>query len=449
MQSTAPHHLEPPYPSRHYAWYVIGVLFLVTLFSQLDRQLPALLVRPIRASFAISDTQFSLLQGYAFSLCYTLMGLPLGRLVDRAVRRSLIVWGMLFWTAMTALSSLADSYAWLVIARMGVGVGEAVLAPAAYSLIADYVAPERRGRALAVYYTSIAAGSGASLLLGGWLLGAIPKEGLVLPLVGALAAWRVCFLAAAAPGVLLALLMMTVREPQRRVQPGQPDAPTVRQFMQFLAAQLPTMARLLTYPALLAIIGYSMLSWAPAVFERRFHLPASRSGIVLGILIAAAGVGGTLFSGFLSDYWTARGVRAARFRVALTGTLACAPFAVVWPLVANATAAVALLGMAIFGLAIAQSAAPASIQEVVPNRMRGQAVAVYLLIAGLLGIGLGPVLVALVTDRIFHDDAALHYALSATVLPAAMLAIWICWSGLAPYARTRAALAAPFSNTLI
>ena len=103
MNSLAPEALEQPYPSMKYAWYVIGVLFLVTLFSQLDRQLPALLVRPIRATFAISDTQFSLLQGYAFSLCYTLMGLPLGRLVDRGIRRNLIAWGLLFWTAMTAL----------------------------------------------------------------------------------------------------------------------------------------------------------------------------------------------------------------------------------------------------------------------------------------------------------------------------------------------------------
>lgn len=440
MEVMAPQKLEQPYPSMRYAWYVIGVLFLVTLFSQLDRQLPALLVRPIRATFGISDTQFSLLQGYAFSLCYTLMGLPLGRLVDRAVRRNLIFWGLLFWTVMTALSAFADSYAWMMLARMGVGVGEAVLAPAAYSMIADYVAPERRGRAMAVYYTSLAVGSGASLLLGGWLIGAIPRDGVALPLAGLLPAWRLCFLAAAAPGIVLAALLLTVREPARRAQEAYSDAPSVGQFIAYLRQHRATFARLLTYPALLAMIGYGMLSWAPAVFDRRFHIPVSRSGVILGALIAAAGVAGTLCSGFLSDWWIKREIGAARFRVALVGIAICAPMAALWPVAGDPVTAFVLLGCAVFGLSIAQSAAPASIQEVVPNRMRGQAIAIYLLIAGLLGIGLGPVLVALVTDRVFHDDAMLPQAVSLTVLPTALLAVWLCWSGLKPYGATYRAM---------
>jgi len=437
MDNLPPQRLDAPYPSLQYAGYVIAVLFLITLFSQLDRQLPALLVRPIRAQFAISDTAFSLLQGYAFSICYTLMGLPLGRMVDRATRRNLIFWGMLFWTAMTAASAFASSYTMLFIARMGVGVGEAVLAPAAYSMIADYVAPERRGRALAFYYTSLAVGSGASMLLGGWLLGAIPKEGMELPLLGLLPAWRICFLAAAAPGVVLALLLMTVREPMRRELSAKAEACSVSEFIAFLKQHRRTFARLLTYPALLAMIGYGMLSWAPALFERRFDMPVSRAGIMLGLIIAAAGLSGTLFSGFLSDRWLRMNVDAARFRVSLVGTVVCAPMAVLWPLADNATAAFILLGVSVFGLSISQAAAPACIQEVCPNNMRGQAISVYLLIAGLLGIGLGPTMVALVSDHVFHGGSKLHYAISVTVLPTALVAIWLCWSGLKPFALTR------------
>lgn len=429
--------LAAPYPSLAYAAWVIGVLFLVTLFSQLDRQLPALLVRPIRAHFDISDTSFSLLQGYAFSICYTLMGLPLGRLVDRAMRRNLIFWGLLFWSAMTAVSGLADSYAVLFVARMGVGVGEAVLAPAAYSLIADYVAPERRGRALAFYYTSLAVGSGASMLLGGWLLGAIPEEGMALPLLGMLPAWRICFLAAAAPGILLGLLLFTVREPVRREQSAKVQC-TVGEFIAFLKLHRPTFARLLTYPALLAVIGYGMLSWAPALFDRRFGMPTSRAGIILGAIIAVAGLSGTLLSGYLSDRWRQQQVKAARFRVALLGTVVCAPMAVLWPLAGDATMAFVMLGCSVFGLSISQAAAPACIQEVCPNNMRGQAISLYLLVAGLLGIGLGPTLVALVSDWVFRDDTKLHWALSATVLPTALGAIWLCWSGLRPFETTRA-----------
>ena len=144
LTGTGPH--SPDFPPAARAWSVIARLWLVTLFSQLDRQLPALLVQPLKAEFALTDTQFSLLQGYGFAIAYTLMGLPFGRLVDRTNRRNLILIGILVWSAMTVLAGFATSYAQLMLARIGVGVGEAVLAPAAYSIIADYIAPARRGR---------------------------------------------------------------------------------------------------------------------------------------------------------------------------------------------------------------------------------------------------------------------------------------------------------------
>src|SRR6202008_1382189 len=136
-----------PYPPAAYAWYVVGVLFAATLLSQLDRQLPALLVRPLRQEFGVSDTGFMLLQGHAFAVVYAFRGLPLGWLVDRTVRRNLIIAGLLVWSLTTLLAGFAQSYGQLLAARVGVGVGEAVLAPAAYSMIADYMAPGRRGRA--------------------------------------------------------------------------------------------------------------------------------------------------------------------------------------------------------------------------------------------------------------------------------------------------------------
>lgn len=435
------------YPSARYAWYVITVLFAATLLSQLDRQLPALLVRPLRKEFGISDTAFSLLQGYAFAIFYTLAGLPLGRLVDRRNRRNLIFVALLFWGVATALFAFGQSYMHLLLARVGVGIGEAVLAPAAYSLIADYFAPTQRGRAIAVYYVSIAIGSGASLLLGGWLLAAIPSHGLAIAGFGSMSAWRVAFVLAALPAVPLALLLVaTVREPARKevaMASAEPDASeqaSAADFVRYLRLHSATFSRVLTYPALLSIIGYGALAWAPALFERSFRMPPSHSGPVLGLIIAVAGAGGTLVCGYLSDAWSARGVTAARFRVALLGSAVFALPCVLWPLMPDARLAFALLFASVFGLGIAQSAAPAAIQAVVPNRMRGQAIAVYLLLAGLLGIGLGPTAVALVTDHVFHHDGALRYALACTAAPAALFGLWLIGSGVKPYARTLAAL---------
>jgi MFS family permease len=430
----------PPWPSRQRAIYVIGVLFVLTLLSQLDRQLPALVVRPLRKEFGLSDTGFSLLQGYAFAAFYTLAGLPLGRLVDRGNRRNIICCGLLTWSTSTALFAFGHGYTQLLVARMGVGIGEAVLAPAAYSMIADHVMPSRRGRALAAYYVSIAIGSGASLLLGGWLLSVIPAQGLEIGSLGLLPPWRVAFLAAALPALPLAvLLMLSVREPARRddhFADATGTAPSLRDFVGHLRTHAATFSRTLFYPALLSIIGYGALAWAPALFDRRFGMPPSTSGVILGLIVAGAGASGTLLSGTLSDAWIAKNVHAARLRVALVGlSLATLP-AIAWPLMPTPTLSFALLFLTVLGLALAQSAAPAAIQDVVPNRMRGQAIAVYLLLAGLLGIGLGPTTVALVTDRLFNDDHALPWSLAVTAAPAALFGLWILGTGLRPYATT-------------
>ena len=426
------------FPPAWRAWSVIAILWLVTLFSQLDRQLPALLVKPLKAQFELSDTQFSLLQGYGFALAYTLMGLPFGRLVDRTNRRNLILFGILVWSAMTVLAGFASSYGALMLARVGVGIGEAVLAPAAYSIIADYIAPSRRGRALGAYYVSLAIGSGASLFLGGLILGALPPQGLMIGGTQ-LAPWQLSFIAAGAPGVLLALLVLLVREPVRREVEGVPAA-SIGDFLRYLRAHASTFSRLLTYPAVIAAIGYGMLAWAPALFQRKYGLPITRVGVTLGLLVAIGGLSGTLLSGFLSDRWAAAGKPAARFRVTLVAWAIVLPTAVAWPLMPNATLAFILLTFTVGGFAVGQAAAPAAIQQVFPNTMRGQAVALYLLLAGLVGIGLGPMLIALVTDLMFGNDAKIGLSIAVITVPLSLLGLWLTSSGLKPYERTLASL---------
>ncbi len=429
------------YPSERYGWYVILVLFLVTVLSQMDRQLPTLLVGPIKAQFAISDTAFSILQGYAFAIVYTLAGIPLGRLVDRGHRRNLILAGLLFWSLMTMLSGFATNYWQLFVGRMGVGVGEAVLAPAAYSMIADTIRPERRGRALAIYYMSIGIGSGASLLLGGLILQGLPADGVELPGLGRLDTWRWMFLLAGAPGILVAGLLLTVGEPRRQDHGrSNPSAPSIRDVGHFLYRQRATFSRVLVYPAILAVIGYGSLAWAPTMLQRRFDIPSAESGVTIGLLIAICGTLGTLISGWLSDYWHAKNHTSARFKVTLVGQCLLLPTVSVWSLMPDPFWCCTLLGISLVGLAIAQTAAPVAIQEITPNRMRGQLIAIYLLLGGLLGIGLGPTLVALITDQLFNDNAMLHWSIALSAAPLSAVGLWLCWSGQKPYAQTMLSL---------
>src|SRR5215211_5283997 len=185
---------EEAYPNPRYAWYVVGVLAFVYIFSFIDRQILNLLVRPIRRDLGISDTQMSLLMGFAFALFYTFFGIPLGRLADSRSRRTLIALGFAFWSMFTAACGLAKNFAQLMLMRMGVGVGEAALSPAAYSMITDYFPPKRRATAISIYSTGIYIGSGLALIIGGLVARfAAAQELWNLPVVGETRPWQVVF----------------------------------------------------------------------------------------------------------------------------------------------------------------------------------------------------------------------------------------------------------------
>lgn len=232
--------MSAPYPRPRYAWYVVGVLMVAYVFSFIDRQILNLLVGPIRRDLGISDTGMSVLMGFSFAVFYTAFGLPLGRIADSRSRRGLIGFGMAFWSLMTAACGLAQRYWQLVLLRIGVGVGEASLSPAAYSLIMDYFPPARRSLAISVYSMAIYLGAGLALLLGGVVIqvtSVAPSVG--VPLLGEIRSWQAVMLAVGLPGLLAALLLLTVREPLRRGNAGA-GAPPVRVVVAYFRANLRT-----------------------------------------------------------------------------------------------------------------------------------------------------------------------------------------------------------------
>ncbi len=201
-----------PYPARRAAFYVAFIVFTATMFSFLDRQILAILVDPIRRDLHVSDTEMSLLYGFAFVILYSTLGLPIGRLIDRHQRRLILATGIAVWSLMTMACGLAHSYAMLFCARIGVGIGEACLTPAACSLLADCFEPGVRGRAMGFYLVGVYSGIGLSLLAGGLLYGALARSP-GLPLLGGLAPWRAVFVIVGSPGLVIAALALTLREP--------------------------------------------------------------------------------------------------------------------------------------------------------------------------------------------------------------------------------------------
>ena len=207
----------PAWPSNRRAWVTVFVLLAAYAVAFIDRQILTLLVEPIQRDLEITDTQFSLLSGLAFTLFYTLMGIPLGWLADRGSRRKLILVSVLFWSAMTAACGMAKSFGMLFLARIGVGVGEAGLSPAAFSMIADSFPPEKRSRALSLYAMGAVAGVGLALIIGGAVIGwASTAPPVVLPILGELRTWQLAFLLVSLPGPVLAIAVWALREPKRQ-----------------------------------------------------------------------------------------------------------------------------------------------------------------------------------------------------------------------------------------
>lgn len=193
-------------PSPAYAWYMTLLLMVLYMFSFLDRTIIVLLIEPIKRDLAITDTQISLLYGLAFAVFYTLCGIPIARLIDSKNRRTIVAVGVLFWSAMTAACGLAKNFGSLFAARIGVGIGEATLSPAAYSMISDSFPKEKRAKAMSVYTMGIYLGVGVAMLLGGQVIEYFNNIGTVtLPLVGELRGWQLTFIAVAAPGLLLSM----------------------------------------------------------------------------------------------------------------------------------------------------------------------------------------------------------------------------------------------------
>jgi MFS family permease len=421
------------YPSTTRAWVTVAILMVAYVLSFIDRQILNLLVGPIRRDLMISDTQMSLLMGLSFALFYTVCGIPLGRLADTKSRRGLIAIGVLFWSAATAACGMAKLYWQFLICRIGVGVGEAALSPAAYSLIADSFPAERRATAISVYSMGVYLGSGLAFLLGGLVIQFASAQGdVVLPVFGEVRPWQLIFLILGAAGVLFTLLMLAVKEPTRRGV-GAGVAVPLAEVGRYIRSNRRTVLCHNFGFAGLAFAGYGSAAWVPTFFIRTYGWDAGQVGIVYGSIVAVFGCLGIVFGGRLADWMTKRGSSDANMRVGLYAALGAVPSVLAFPLMDSAVWAAVLMAPTVFFLSMPFGVAPAAIQEIMPNSMRGQASAIYLFVITLIGLGVGPTAVALVTDYVFADDNALRYSLLIVTALAVFSSIVLLSIGLKPY----------------
>jgi MFS family permease len=412
-----------------YAWYVVAVLCLGSVVSMIDRQVINLLVEPIKADLGISDTQISLLQGFAFALFYSAMAVPLGRLADRGNRRNVMLGGVLMFSAATALCGFAGGFLALFVARMGVGVGEATLAPAGYSMLGDYFPKDKLGRAIGLFTGFGFVGSGLALLLIGALLAWLgAAETIEVPGLGPVADWRVAFVVAAIASLSFVLLLFTVREPPRGgVQNTQTNVP-ISEVIAYIGQNSRLFVPLFVGLPLLSAAQFGLNAWTPSVFIRIHGWTPSEIGAALGTMVMVFSTAGVFAGGWLADVLNARGVRDANMRVPMWSALAAAPFFAAFPIVSDPVFGLVLLAPAMFFGCMPFGASTSAIPLLAPNRMRGQLLACYLLIANLVGGGLGPWSIAYTSDSLLGGPQNIHTALSivgsgALLVGAALIAL--------------------------
>jgi len=427
------HNNNNGYPSSARAWVTVAILMVAYVLSFVDRQILNLLVEPIRRDLAINDTQMSLLMGLSFALFYTICGIPLGRVADTRSRRGLIAVGILFWSAATAACGMAKMYWQFLLCRIGVGVGEAALSPAAYSLIADSFPAERRATAISVYSMGVYLGSGLAFLVGGLVIQFASAQGdVTLPVLGEVRPWQLIFLILGVAGVLFTLLMLAVKEPARRGA-GAGVAVPLSEVGRYIRANRRTVLLHNFGFAGLAFAGYGSAAWVPTFYIRTYGWDAGQVGIVYGCIVAVFGCLGIVFGGRLADLMAKRGRSDANMRVGLYAALGALPLVALFPLMDSALWASVLLAPTVFCLSMPFGVAPAAIQEIMPNSMRGQASAIYLFVITLFGLGVGPTAVALVTDFVFADDAALRYSLLIVTTLAVLTSVILLAKSLKPY----------------
>jgi MFS family permease len=435
---------EQAWPSATAAWYAVIILLVAYTFGYIDRTIMTILVEPIEADLHIKDTAIGVLHGFAFVIFYVTLGLPLGWFADRTNRKRLICGSIALWSLMSASCGLARSFSQLFVARIGVGIGEAGLSPATYSLIADYFPPGRRTAPLGVYQVGIYLGSGLAILAGGLVVAMVGHSPtLQVPVLGAIRSWQAVFMIAGLPGLLVAALTATVREPPRRLAAGE------RQPKGEWAA---TLSYIGLHKGVYALhfIGFACLGtpfnvallWARPYFSRCFGMTPTAGASAVGLIMLIFATSGIVVGSLVADRIPKKGRIDATVRVGVFAGFALIPFVIAFPFLLTLQLALADLAAVLFFGAFAIGAAPSALQLITPNRMRGVVSALYLLIVNLTGQAMGPVLTGFFTDYVFHDPKAVGFSVAIVSTFAALVAAVSLLTLARPFRRTAEAFGA-------
>lgn len=403
------------YPSTRYAWYMVIVLTVAYILSFVDRYILGLLAEPIKADLGLTDFQIGLLLGPAFGLFYIFMGLPLGWLADRKRRTLIVSIGVFVWSIATFASGLARNFWHLAVARFSVGAGEATLSPCAMSMISDSFPREKRGKPIAFYSAALSLGAGvASLVSAAVLTWAKSEFSISLPVLGSVAPWQFTFFIVGLPGIVIAAMFLTLREPARQKTAGVEVKPQFGVMLRHVFSRLNIYASFVAFVCLMTIIAYSQGFYAP-MFKRTWGWEAEQYAIVNAIVLLSVGPLTVNVAGWVNDRLYAAGKKDAPLLIMIFGALLMVPTGIIAPLMPNAWLAIGILVFNTIGIATTTATGVTGLLNITPSEIRGQTVAFYYMTISLAGLGLGPTTIGWLSDNVFGNE---HLNYAAATVPA-------------------------------
>jgi MFS family permease len=441
------------YPQPKQAWYVVGVLLLCYIFSFVDRQIIGYLVEPIERDFGMSDSQVGLLSGLAFAFLYTVLGIPIARLADKMNRRNIIALGVFLWSLAATSCGLAKSGVQLFLGRIGVGIGEATLSPSAYSMMVDMFPREKQASAFSIYNMGITVGSALAALLGGVVVFVFAKSDstYALPILGTIPGWQMAFIVTGVPGMLLPLLLLTIRDPKRRGLIKTKDASgravtaqlSMWEVFKYTWKSKAFYSKIFFAWGFMSVMGYGVGAWLPASINRLYGMDTGTIGILQGICILAINTPAVFFFGKISDRLTKKGVQDAPVIMCLVSAVAVAITAGLPYMMPNLVMAWVMIAISSICFHGYVALSPMIVSQVTPNQMRAQVSSMCLFVVNMLGLGVGPSLPPLFTKLFFHNDKTMiHWGLIIAVLFSSLIAAWLYASGRKDYKQKLAETAA-------
>ncbi|HSQ96170.1 MAG TPA: MFS transporter [Croceibacterium sp.] len=421
------------FPPPAQAWYTVGILAVITTFALLDQNILGLLIEQIKGDFHLSDSQAGLLLGPTQALFYALVAVPFSRYIDRWTRKWIMAGGLIIWSLATAATGLAANFTQLFIARVVVGAGEAFNGPTAYSITADCFPREKLPRAVSTLQIGSVAGGGLSLLAGGVVIWLVAHLGLPnVPLVGVLRPWQVVLIGVGLPGLVVSLLLLTIKEPPRRNLSAEMHRAGFGKTIRYLWLHFAVFGPLFI-GLTLGSLDVGSRQWGAAFFQRTYGWSPAQYGMVSGVVSILVMLVGLYLGAKWAEWLQKRGDVAGAYRVILYTRIVALPFAVLMPVMPTPELAMAFNAVSFLTLGMSGPMLNAVMLAISPNQVRGQIMTLYLFIYTVVGVGLAPWITGLTTDYVFTSPNDLRWSLMLLHVVFMPPALVVTWLGLKPF----------------